>query len=108
MTFNNLQHYEQKYNSSKSHNSNQQKLQSRVGILRYKNSKKTVQQRELTNADDLNPFRENIAHSDEIGIMRESGVVLTAVRIYKGNEIIYDKYCVNNELETLLVLFNHK
>lgn len=73
-----------------------------------KNSKKTVQQRELTNADDLNPFRENIAHSDEIGIMRESGVVLTAVRIYKGNEIIYDKYCVNNELETLLVLFNHK
>ena len=24
-----------------------------------KNSKKTVQQRELTNADDLNPFREN-------------------------------------------------
>ena len=73
-----------------------------------KNSKKTVQQRELTNADDLNTFRENIAHSDEIGIMRESGVVLTAVRIYKGNEIIYDKYCVNNELETLLVLFNHK
>lgn len=73
-----------------------------------KNSKKTVHQRELTNADDLNPFRENIAHSDEIGIMRESGVVLTAVRIYKGNEIIYDKYCVNNELETLLVLFNHK
>lgn len=73
-----------------------------------KNSKKTVQQRELTNADDLNPFRENIAHSDEIGIMRESGVVLTAVRIYKGNEIIYDKYCVNNELETLSVLFNHK
>ena len=73
-----------------------------------KNSKKTVQQRELTNADDLNPFRENIAHSDEIGIMRESGVVLTAVRIYKGNEIIYDKYFVNNELETLLVLFNHK
>lgn len=73
-----------------------------------KNSKKTVQQRELTNADDLNPFRENIAHSDEIGIMRESGVVLTAVIIYKGNEIIYDKYCVNNELETLLVLFNHK
>lgn len=73
-----------------------------------KNSKKTVQQRELTNADDLNPFRENIAHSDEIGIMRESGVVLTAVGIYKGNEIIYDKYCVNNELETLLVLFNHK
>lgn len=73
-----------------------------------KNSKKTVQQCELTNADDLNPFRENIAHSDEIGIMRESGVVLTAVRIYKGNEIIYDKYCVNNELETLLVLFNHK
>lgn len=73
-----------------------------------KNSKKTVQQRELTNADDLNPFRENIAYSDEIGIMRESGVVLTAVRIYKGNEIIYDKYCVNNELETLLVLFNHK
>lgn len=73
-----------------------------------KNSKKTVQQRELTNADDLNPFRENIAHSDEIGIMRESGVVLTAVRIYKGNEIIYDKYCVNNELETLLVLFNYK
>lgn len=73
-----------------------------------KNSKKTVQQRELTNADDLNPFRENIAHSDEIGIMRESGIVLTAVRIYKGNEIIYDKYCVNNELETLLVLFNHK
>ena len=73
-----------------------------------KNSKKTVQQRELTNADDLNPFRENIAHSDEIGIMRESGVVFTAVRIYKGNEIIYDKYCVNNELETLLVLFNHK
>lgn len=40
--------------------------------------------------------------------MRESGVVLTAVRIYKGNEIIYDKNCVNNELETLLVLFNHK
>lgn len=73
-----------------------------------KNSKKTVHQRELTNADDLNPFIENIAHSDEIGIMRESGVVLTAVRIYKGNEIIYDKYCVNNELETLLVLFNHK
>lgn len=73
-----------------------------------KNSKKTVQQRELTNADDLNPFRKNIAHSDEIGIMRESGIVLTAVRIYKGNEIIYDKYCVNNELETLLVLFNHK
>ena len=73
-----------------------------------KNSKKTVQQRELTNSDDLNPFRENIAHSDEIGIMRESGVVLTAVRIYKGNEIIYDKYCVNNELETLLVLFNYK
>lgn len=73
-----------------------------------KNSKKTVQQRELTNANDLNPFRENIAHSDEIGIMRESGVGLTAVRIYKGNEIIYDKYCVNNELETLLVLFNHK
>lgn len=73
-----------------------------------KNSKKTVQQCELTNADDLNPFRENIAHSDEIGIMRESGVVLTAVRIYKGNEIIYDKYCVNNELKTLLVLFNHK
>lgn len=73
-----------------------------------KKSKKTVQQRELTNADDLNPFRENIAHSDEIGIMRESGIVLTAVRIYKGNEIIYDKYCVNNELETLLVLFNHK
>lgn len=29
-----------------------------------KNSKKTVHQRELTNADDLNPFRENIAHSD--------------------------------------------
>lgn len=73
-----------------------------------KKSKKTVQQRELTNTDDLNPFRENIAHSTEIGIMRESGVVLTAVRIYKGNEIIYDKYCVNNELETLLVLFNHK
>ena len=73
-----------------------------------KKSKKTVQQRELTNADDLNSFRENIARSAEIGIMRESGIVLTAVRIYKGNEIIYDKYCVNNELETLLVLFNHK
>lgn len=40
--------------------------------------------------------------------MRESGIILTAVRIYKGDEIIYDRYCVNSELKTLLALFNHK
>lgn len=70
--------------------------------------KKTVRQRLLNDKEDLQPFREAIFLTEEVGIMRESGIILTAVRIYKGYEIIYDKYCINGELNTLLDYFKQK
>lgn len=77
-------------------------------FFNIKEGKKTVQQKTLNRVEDLKLFRDSITKSEEVGIMCTSGVVLTAVRIYKGNEIVYDKYCVNGELNALLELFKQK
>lgn len=70
--------------------------------------KKTIQEKVLESVEDLKPFRDGVTKSEEVGIICPSGVILTAVRIYKGNEIIYDKYSVNGELNVLLELFKQK
>lgn len=36
-------------------------------LFNTQTSKKTVRQRELKNANDLKPFKEDVAHSEEIG-----------------------------------------
>lgn len=70
-----------------------------------KQGKKRVQRKELSDTESIEPFKNSIQRSEEIGIMKDSGLILTAIRVYKGLEIIFDKYCVSNELSSLNDLF---
>lgn len=82
---------------------NVNKVNYRVELEFYNvhDGKKKIQEKTLDESDNIEPFKESVAKSENIGIMYDSGLILTAIRIYKGAEIVYDKYCVGSDLNSL-------
>ena len=70
--------------------------------------KKVVERTWPNTPEEVQQFRESLAKLDfntfNKGAQFDGRKVFTAVRFYKGDEIIYDRYCPFSETEALKVL----
>lgn len=65
--------------------------------------RKTVSKVELKSKADIDEFRKVYEQADLIGVV-DNPLIVVAVRILKGDEVIYDRYCQFCELQTLTAL----
>lgn len=65
--------------------------------------KKRVKRLQLKDKTDIDEFRDMYSKSAMIGVLGEPEVVV-AIRILKGDEIIFDRYCQFCELSYLTAL----
>ena len=68
--------------------------------------KKVVEHGWPTNSEEVQKFREQMKNIDwnNLNKTKAGSKILTGVRIYKGDEIIYDCYCPLRELSMLNTL----
>ena len=70
--------------------------------------KKVVERMWPKEPSEIKQFRESLMNVDFIDFgekLKNESRILTGFRIYKGDEIVYDRYCPMTELSTLNMLF---